>query len=156
MDRYRPGTKVAEELLTSPNGATMGEIIKATGGPQYNVLKRLEGRGYRVRKRREGRTTRYFATPPAAPAFEATITGQGQVTIPKEVRERLRLHKGGKVRFTLEKGQRATIAPAGLRLSDLFGILGKPRRSLTLEEMDEAVRRHAAQRYLRAAGRRER
>jgi hypothetical protein len=32
----------------------------------------------------------------------------------------------------------------------LFGILGKPRRSATLEQMDEAVRRHAVQRYLRS------
>ena len=86
MNEHLPGTKLAERLLARPNGATMAEIIAATGGPQYNVLKKLEGRGYRIRKVKEGKETRYFAEPPAAPFYEATITSKGQVTIPKELR----------------------------------------------------------------------
>ncbi len=54
-----PGSKAAERLLIRPAGATMDELIAATGGPQYNVLRRLEARGYAVRKLREGRVTRY-------------------------------------------------------------------------------------------------
>jgi len=126
----------------------MAEIIAATGGPQYNVLKKLQARGYRVRKVKEGRETRYFAEPPPAQTYEATVTSKGQVTLPKEVRERLRLHEGDKVRFTLEDGEQISVARAELSVRDLFGILGKPRRSATLEEMDQAVRRHAVERYL--------
>jgi len=63
----RPGTKIAEQMMTRPDGATMDEIVAATGGPQYNVLRRLEGRGYRIRKVKEGRATRYFAKAPATP-----------------------------------------------------------------------------------------
>src|SRR5712691_2392687 len=99
MDLHRSGTKVAEALLSGPMGATMAEIIKATGGPQYNVLSKLEGRGYAIRRVKEGRTTRYFATPPAAQAFEATVTRQGQMTIPKDIRERLGVRAGGKLRL---------------------------------------------------------
>ncbi|MGA8155242.1 MAG: hypothetical protein WB822_03315, partial [Rhodoplanes sp.] len=91
MNEHIPGTKLAEQLLVRPEGATMDEIVAATGGPQYNVLRKLEGRGYRIRKVKEGRATRYFATPPDAPSFEATITSKGQVTIPQDVRDRLRL-----------------------------------------------------------------
>ena len=39
MNEHVPGTKLAERLLTRPQGATMAEIIARDGGPQYNVLK---------------------------------------------------------------------------------------------------------------------
>ncbi len=147
-----PGTKIAERLMTRPDGATMDEIVAATGGPQYNVLRKLQGRGYRIRKVKEGKATRYFAAPPAAPSYEATVTSKGQITLPKEVRQRLRLHPGGKIRFTVEDGDRIVVTRGGTRLIDLFGLLGKPPRSATLEEMDEAIRDAAVARYLRAVG----
>ena len=150
MNEHIPGTKLAEQLVTQPSGATMAEIIAATGGPQYNVLKRLVARGYRVSKVKEGKETRYFAEAPAARSFEATVTSKGQVTLPKEVRGCLGLRAGDKIRFTLEDVDRMAVERAALSIRDLFGILGKPRRSATLEQMDEAVRRHAVQRYLRS------
>jgi AbrB family looped-hinge helix DNA binding protein len=134
----------------------MADIIRETGGPQYNVLKRLEARGYAIKRVKEGGETRYFAEQPGPPSFEAKVTSQGQVTIPKEMRERLGLHEGQKVRFTLEQGNRVVMAPATFQLKELFGILGKPRRSLTLEDMDETVREAAVERYSRAVSRRKR
>lgn len=147
----RPGTKIAEQLMTRPDGATMDEIAAATGGPQYNVLRRLEGRGYRIRKVKEGRTTRYFAEAPERPSYEATVTDKGQVTIPKEIRERLNLRTGARIRFSVEDG-RTVVTRVGTKLADLFGILGKPPRSATLEQMDQAVRDAAVAKYLRAVG----
>lgn len=143
-------TATARQMLTRPGGATMAEIIEVTGAPQYNELKRMQARGYAIRKVKQGNATRYFASPPAAPSFESMITANGQVTIPKKVRDRLGLRAGGKVRFTLEDGDRASIESAGHRLSDLFGMLGTPPRSVTLDEMDEAVKRAAVERYLRS------
>ena len=139
-------------MFTRPGGATMREIIAATGGPQYNELKRLSARGYAIRKVKEGNETRYFATAPEMSSFEATVTEKGQITIPREIRDRLRLHAGHKVRFSVENPNRAVMVPVGSRLSDLAGILGKPKRSATLEEMDEAIRQAAVDRYLRAVG----
>jgi len=92
------------------------------------------------------------ATPPAAAIFEATVTDKGQVTIPIEVRERMRLRGGHRLQFAVENPNRAVITPIGTKLSDLVGILGKPMRSATLEEMDEGIRRAVADRYLRAVG----
>lgn len=152
MNEHLPGTKLAEQLLTQPGGATMAEIIAASGGPQYNVLKKLEAQGYRIRKVKEGKETRYFAEPPAAPSFQATMTSKGQVTIPREVRERLRLRRGQQLKFTIEDRNRVVIAPAFARLSELVGILPKPTRAVTIEEMDEAIRKAAIGRSLRAAG----
>jgi len=131
----------------------MPEIIAATGGPQYNVLKGLEARGYRVRKVKEGRSTRYFAEPPAQPSYDATVTSKGQVTLPKELRERLRVRSGDKVRFTPEGEGRIVMARASHSIRDMFGILGKPPRSLTLEEIDEVIRKAAVERFQRAVGR---
>jgi antitoxin PrlF len=150
MNKNLPGTKLAEILMMRPQGATMDEIIAATGGPQYNMLKRLQGQGRPVRKIKENRTTRYFLAAPAS-AYEATVTSKGQLTIPKDVRERLGLgNGGGKVRLTIEDDNRVTISAKPLRLSDLAGILGKPRRSLTLEEMDQAIAQAAVERFRRA------
>lgn len=153
MDRRASKAETTERLLTRSEGATMRDIIAATGGPQYNELKRLAARGYAINKVKEGNETRYFARAPDAPTFEATVTDKGQVTIPAEVRKRLRLRAGQKIRFTPENDNRATITPVQTRLSDLAGLLGKPKRSVTLEEMDEAIRQGAVDRYLRAVGR---
>jgi AbrB family looped-hinge helix DNA binding protein len=152
MNENVPGTKLAERLLTRPNGATMTEIIGAAGGPQYNVLKKLEARGYRIRKIKEGNETRYFAEPPAAQSFEATMTSKGQVTVPQEIRDRLRLRSGQRLKFTIEDGNRVVIAQSYARLSELVGVLPKPKRTITLEEMDEAIHKSAIDRSLRTVG----
>jgi antitoxin PrlF len=148
-----PASKLAERLMVQPEGATMDEIIAATGGPQYNVLRKLEARGYKIRKVKEGRTTRYFAESPAERSFEATVTGKGQVTIPKEVRDALRLRGGGKISFVVEPGDRVTVKPATRSIQRLYGVLGKPKRTVTVEEMDEGIAQGVVDRYLRAVGR---
>lgn len=152
MDERTPKSKIAERMLTRPDGATMREIIEMTRGPQYNEIKRLEARGYTIRRVKAGNETRYFAVAPAAPAFEATITSKGQVTIPQEIRERLRLRRGQSLQFTVENENRVVIAPVFARLSELVGILPKPKRAVTIEEMDEAIRKAAANRSLEAIG----
>jgi antitoxin PrlF len=151
----RPGTKIAEQLMTRPDGATMDEIVAATGGPQYNVLRRLEGRGYRIRKVKEGRATRYFASAPASPSYTATLTSKGQVTVPQQVREQLRLRNGQELKFTVE-GHRMVVTPFYRRLSELVGILPKPKRTISFEEMDEVIQQAAVDRYMRAIGRKKR
>ena len=141
MKNRIPNTKIAERLLTRSEGATMKEINKATGSDQYNVLRKLRECGHSIREVKEGTATRYFAEPPAARAFEVTVTSKGQVTIPVEVRDRLGVRSGGKLRFALEADDRVVMTPVDLSVRRLFGILGKPKRSLTVEEMDQAARR---------------
>jgi antitoxin PrlF len=152
MDAHRPGTRIAEEMFCRPEGATMDDVRRATGGPQYNVLAALEARGFRVRRVKEGRRTRYFATSPEVRTFEAKVTVQGQVTVPREIRERLKLRPGGKVEFTIEKNGRVVVGAKQSSILDLVGILPKPKRTVTLDEMDEAIRQGAVNRYLRAVG----
>ena len=35
MNEHLRGTKLTERLVMQPDGATMAEILAATGGPQY-------------------------------------------------------------------------------------------------------------------------
>jgi AbrB family looped-hinge helix DNA binding protein len=151
MDERVSRAKTTERLLAREGGATMRDIIAATGGPQYNELKRLAARGYTIRKVKEGNETRYFASAPQAPSFEASVTDKGQVTIPKEIRDRLGVHAGGKLRFSVEEG-RVTVAVPRSSLADLVGILPKPKRRVTIEDMNEGIKQAAVDRFLRAVG----
>jgi antitoxin PrlF len=153
MRKSLPGSKIAETMFTRPQGATMGELIVATGGPQYNVLKRLESRGYRVRRVKEGRETRYFLTPPAQPSIEVSVSPKGQLTLPKALREKLGVVHGGTVRMGMEESGRAFVdAPKPKGLLELVKLLPKAKRHVTLEEMDEGIAEAVTERYLRAIG----
>jgi antitoxin PrlF len=76
----------------------------------------------------------------------ATLTTKGQTTIPKEVREHLGLRPGDRMRFSIGADGRVLLEAATLSVRDLRGILPKPTRPVSLEEMEEAIRRRAAQR----------
>jgi AbrB family looped-hinge helix DNA binding protein len=128
----------------------MDEVISATGDYQYRALKRLEGRGYRIRRKKEGRVTRYWAIAPATESYDVTVSADGKITLPKEVRSRLGVGKGGKLRLTSEEDGRIVVTHGGHSILDFVGILPKPKRAVTLEEMDEAIKRGAVERYLRS------
>jgi AbrB family looped-hinge helix DNA binding protein len=149
------GAKIAERLLTRPSGATMDELIAATGGPQYNVLRRLEARGYKVRKVREGRGTRYFVTAPARPSYDLTVSPKGQVVLPKDLRERLGVARGGTLRCSLQEDGRVFVDAPRYSLRDLVGVLHRSGvRAHTVEEMSDGIARAVGDSYLRSVGRR--
>lgn len=60
-----------------------------------------------------------------------TVTSKGQVTIPKELRRRLGIRQGTRIRFTLEGdhvGLQVLSTPAAVRRSG-FGMLRSRRRA---------------------------
>jgi antitoxin PrlF len=70
----------------------------------------------------------------------ATLTSKGRITIPKDIRNKLRLHSGDKVEFQVEKNGTARILPVSLSPSDVFGMLApRTRVKAKLKQMDEAV-----------------
>lgn len=70
----------------------------------------------------------------------ATLTSKGQMTLPKSVRDDLKIGPGDKVDIVKEGG-RYVLKPRNVRAVDLAGFLGRPPsgRNLTIEEMDEAL-----------------
>ena len=68
-----------------------------------------------------------------------TLTSKGQLTMPKEIRDKLNLQPGDKIRFVMLDDGTLYGIPLNRSLKDLKGILPKPERALTIEEMDEAI-----------------
>jgi AbrB family looped-hinge helix DNA binding protein len=70
----------------------------------------------------------------------ATLTSKGQITIPIEVRRKLRLKPGDRIDFILEQGGGVRLKAHKRPLADLLGMLkGAGRRPLSVEETKEAV-----------------
>ena len=75
----------------------------------------------------------------------ATLTSKGQTTIPKQVREHLKLNPGDKLDFVIESGGRVVIRPAKLDVRELKGLLKRrDGKALSIEEMNAAIARGAA------------
>ncbi len=75
----------------------------------------------------------------------ATITSKGQITIPKVIRDSMGLKSGDRIKFMQsEKGQTAFL-PISESIEDLRGIVPKPKKSVTIEDMNETIRRRGAQ-----------
>ena len=69
------------------------------------------------------------------------VTTKGQVTIPKPIRDLLRIKTGDRVDFVVE-GDRVVLRPGTLDLATLRGLLRRPgRKPVSLKEMDAAVAR---------------
>ena len=77
------------------------------------------------------------------------MTSKGQLTVPKEVRQKLGLKPGDRIRFLLEADGRVRLMPAKRDISDLVGILPKPKRTLRLKEMDEAIAQAVVEEFAR-------
>jgi AbrB family looped-hinge helix DNA binding protein len=75
--------------------------------------------------------------------MESAITVKGQTTIPKAIREHLRLKPGDRVKFFLHPDGTVVLLPK-LPVSALRGILTRPRRPVTLERMRDAIAEGAA------------
>jgi antitoxin PrlF len=76
---------------------------------------------------------------------EATVTSKGQVTLPKELRKRLGLQKGSRIRFSIPSSGAIKVEPVRYSVKDLWRMAddgGKPEGIMSFEEMNEAkVRR---------------
>ncbi len=71
----------------------------------------------------------------------ATLTTKGQVTIPKKIRESLKLHTGDKIEIVVTENREAIIRPVSKKVDDIFCKLHNPdRKTVTLEAIDDAIR----------------
>ncbi|MCG6859345.1 MAG: AbrB/MazE/SpoVT family DNA-binding domain-containing protein [Salaquimonas sp.] len=74
-----------------------------------------------------------------------TMTSKGQLTIPKDVREALKLTPGTRFYVTERDGEVVAL-PKNKSIADLAGMLGDPPGGpATLGEIDEAIARHVAE-----------
>ncbi len=76
--------------------------------------------------------------------MQSTITSKGQVTVPKAVRDKLKLHAGDKLEFIIEDDDGVRVVPVTAPLAKLKGMVPAPPKAVTLDEMDAAVRTAAS------------
>lgn len=74
----------------------------------------------------------------------AKITSKGQMTLPKDICDRLDLHPGDRLDVSIED-RRIVLTPRTLTLDDLCGILPPAKRSRSIEEMNRAIRTRASE-----------
>ena len=79
--------------------------------------------------------------------MEATLSSKGQATIPKAVRERLKIKPGDRFKFFFHPD--GVIILPKISTAKLKGMIPKPAQSVSLEEMDRAIAEGATERFRR-------
>ena len=70
----------------------------------------------------------------------STITSKGQTTIPKEVRDHLKLQSGDQIDFVIQGDGSVSIRPATIQVSELRGMLHrKGMKPVSVGAMNEAI-----------------
>lgn len=72
-----------------------------------------------------------------------TLTSKGQLTLPKAIRDQLRLRTGDRLEVTVREDGVILLEPAMVEVARLKGILPKPQQSVSLEAMEAAIQRRA-------------
>ena len=74
----------------------------------------------------------------------ATVTSKGQVTLPAEARRKLKLSQGSKLEFIVIDQERLEVIPVVETVSRLKGMVPKPKKPLSLAEMEKAIAKGAS------------
>ncbi|MBE9046073.1 AbrB/MazE/SpoVT family DNA-binding domain-containing protein [Pleurocapsales cyanobacterium LEGE 10410] len=71
---------------------------------------------------------------------QARLTGKGQVTIPKQIRDYLHLDTGSKIDFVIDENGDVKIIPLNVAAESLSGILHREEMvTASLEDMERAI-----------------
>ncbi len=74
----------------------------------------------------------------------ATLTSKGQLTLPKDVRIALRVGPGDRLDFVRMEDGNFAVMPATHSVKTLKGLIPKPKKKVSLEDMDRAIARGAS------------
>lgn len=76
----------------------------------------------------------------------ATLTSKGQITLPTELRKSLRLCAGDRIEFYRQADGTVALRPLTGTVKDLKGIVPRPAKPASIEDMDRAIGRAATKR----------
>ena len=74
----------------------------------------------------------------------ATVTSKGQITIPVEVRNDLRVDAGDRVEFVLIAPGRYEFIAATSEVTALKGLFGPAKKTVSIDAMNAAIARRGA------------
>ena len=69
----------------------------------------------------------------------ATLSSKGQITIPKKIRDLYHLEAGDKIEFLEDDRGLVTIWPVTENVTKLKGMITKPKKPVSIEEMNRAI-----------------
>jgi len=73
---------------------------------------------------------------------EARLSSKGQITVPRDIRERLKLKLGDKIQFRVADNGQVVVEAAKYHVGELYGLLRrKGVKPVSVEGMDDAIRR---------------
>ena len=70
----------------------------------------------------------------------ATLTSKGQITIPKAIRDKLRLNTGDRIKFKVQDDGQVTFTPETIDVGSLFGIIDPGNKHLTIDDINCIIR----------------
>ena len=68
-----------------------------------------------------------------------TITSKGQITLPKSIRDKLKLHVGDRLDFIILYNGHLETIPLKASIKELKGIVPPPQNNVSLEDMERAI-----------------
>lgn len=70
----------------------------------------------------------------------STLTSKGRITIPKDIREQLRLRTGHRIEFRVDSGGKMVLTPQSTDFRSLKGLLrSKRNRKASIREMHQTI-----------------
>ena len=74
----------------------------------------------------------------------ATLTSKGQITIPIDVRNDLKVDAGDRLEFIQIAAGRYELVAVTRNVRELKGMFGKPVKRVSIDEMNQAIARRGA------------
>ena len=72
--------------------------------------------------------------------MKSTVTTKGQITIPIEIRNKFHLKSGDEIEFFILESGKIECIPVTTSIKELKGFLPKPKKRVSLEDMDIVIR----------------
>jgi bifunctional DNA-binding transcriptional regulator/antitoxin component of YhaV-PrlF toxin-antitoxin module len=68
------------------------------------------------------------------------LTSKGQTTIPQVIRQHLGLEPGDKIAYVIDEQGMVHLEACTIDVASLKGILAKPKKAVSLDEMERIIR----------------
>lgn len=90
-------------------------------------------------QKKSAKSEKFFPSNPSSRSHTTKVTAKGQITVPKPIREHLKLAKGDRIEFLIGVNGKVTIMPATADVRKLKGMVAKPSKPVTVADMNRAI-----------------
>ena len=90
-------------------------------------------------QKKSAKTGRFILANPGDRTHTTKVTTKGQITVPKPIREHLKIAKGDRIEFLIGVNGNVTIMAATADVRRLKGMVTKPAKPVTVADMNQAI-----------------